>query len=49
MEEKFGTLVYDGKMINLDSESLEKLSNISIELNEKYNSLYKKSLSVFNQ
>ena len=49
MEEKFGTIVYDGKMINLDSESLEKLSEISSELNEKYNSLMKKTLTVFNQ
>lgn len=49
MEEKFGTIVYDGKMINLDSENLEKLSEISKELNDKYNLLYKKSLSVFNQ
>lgn len=49
MEEKFGTIVYDGKMINLDSESLEKLSSISEELNNKYNSLMKKTLTVFNQ
>lgn len=49
MEEKFGTIVYDGKMINLDSESLEKLSDISQELSNKYDSLFKKTLTVFNQ
>lgn len=49
MEEKFGTIVYDGKMINLDSESLEKLSDISQELSNKYDSLLKKTLTVFNQ
>lgn len=48
-EEKFGSFVYDGKMINLDTESLEKLSDISEELNKKYNSLMKKTLTVFNQ
>lgn len=49
MEEKFGTIVYDGKMINLDSESLEKLSDISQELSNRYDSLLKKTLTVFNQ
>ena len=49
MEEKFGTIVYEGKMINLDSEDIEKLSEISEELNKKYNSLMKKTLTVFNQ
>lgn len=49
MEEKFGSIVYDGKMINLDSESIEKLENISGELNNKYNTLVKKTLTVFNQ
>ena len=48
MEEKFGTIVYEGKMINLDSEDIEKLSEISEELNKKYNSLMKKTLTVFN-
>lgn len=49
MEEKFGSIMYDGKMINLDNESIEKLSEISEELNSKYNSLMKKTLTVFNQ
>ena len=49
MEEKFGTIVYDGKMINLDSEDLEKLSEISGKLSEKYDSLVKKAQVVFNQ
>lgn len=49
MEEKFGTIVYEGKMINLDTESLEKLTSISEDLNNKYNTLIKKTLTVFNQ
>ncbi len=49
MEEKFGSIMYDGKMINLDNENMEKLSEISEELSNKYNSLMKKTLTVFNQ
>ena len=49
MEEKFGSIMYEGKMINLDNESIEKLTEMSEELTEKYNTLMKKTLTVFNQ
>ena len=49
MEEKFGSIMFDGKIVNLDNESMEKLSEISEELTEKYNTLMKKTLTVFNQ
>ena len=48
-EEKFGSIVYDGKMINLDSEDVENLSKISTDITKKYNTLMKKTLTVFNQ
>ena len=34
MEEKFGSIMFDGKIVNLDNESMEKLSEISEELTE---------------
>lgn len=48
-EEKFGNIVYEGKMINLDTEDIENLSKISSDINQKYNTLMKKTLTVFNQ
>lgn len=47
--EKFGTIMYDGKMVNLDSEEIEKLESISEEISKKYSGLMKKTLTVFNQ
>lgn len=48
-EEKFGSIIYDGKMINLDTENIESLSKISSDITKKYNTLMKKTLTVFNQ
>ena len=45
----FGTVMYDGKMINLDSENIEKLEKISKELKEKCSTVVKKAEGIFNQ
>ena len=42
-EDLFGNIMYDGKMINVDTEDIEKLSKISEELKEKN----KKSIKFF--
>ena len=47
--ELFGSIVYDGKMINLDKEDLEKLKNMSIELKNEQKNLIEKISPVFNQ
>jgi hypothetical protein len=48
-KEMFGTIMYDGKMINLDSTEIEKLEKISSDLKEKCESLKKKSEVIFKQ
>lgn len=45
----FGSVVYDGKMINLDKESIENLEKISEELKIKTESLKSKMITVFKQ
>ena len=45
----FGSVMYDGKMINLDKESIENLEKISEELKIKTESLKSKIITVFKQ
>ncbi len=45
----FGSVMYDGKMINLDKESIENLEKISEELKIKTESLKSKMITVFKQ
>lgn len=48
-KDTFGTIMYEGKMINLDSENIEKLEKISTELKEKCSTAIKKAEGIFNQ
>ena len=48
-EEKFGTIFYDGKIVDLDKEDIEKLKNLSKELKDKSRALDKKAEYIFNQ
>lgn len=45
----FGSIMYSGKMVNLDKENIESLEKMSQELKEKCNTLKKKANSIFNQ
>ena len=47
--EVFGSIMYDGKMINLDKENIETLEKISQELKEKCDTLKNKSATIFKQ
>ena len=44
----FGSITYDGKMINLDKEKVDKLEEISVALKEKCSELREKANSMFN-
>lgn len=48
-EEMFGSVMYNGKMINVDKEDIEVLKNISLELNEKNKKLEETAEKIFNQ
>lgn len=48
-EDLFGTVFYNGKLINVDTEDIEKLKKISEELKEKNNKLEEKSEKIFKQ
>jgi hypothetical protein len=48
-EEKFGTIMNDGKIIDLDKENIEKLEKLSADLKDKSNSLKQKAEAIFNQ
>lgn len=48
-EDKFGTVMYNGKIVNVDTEDIEILKKISKELKEKNEELEKKSEKIFNQ
>lgn len=48
-EDIFGSIMYDGKMINVDKEKIETLENISKELKEKNKKLEQKAENIFNQ
>ena len=48
-EDTFGTIMYDGKLIDIDKEDIEKLKKISKELSEKNDMLEQKAEKIFNQ
>ncbi len=48
-KEKFGSIILDGRMINLDSENIETLEKIESNLQEKENNLKNKVITVFKQ
>ena len=48
-EETFGSIMYKGKMINIDSENIDVLKNISDELKEKNKQLEMTVEKIFNQ
>ena len=48
-ENQFGSIMYDGKLINIDTEDIEKLKKISEELKEKNIKLEEKTEKIFNQ
>ena len=48
-EDKFGTIMYNGKIVDVDTEDIETLKKISKELKEKNEELEKKSEKIFNQ
>ena len=48
-EDVFGSIMYDGQMINVDKEEIEKLEKISKELKEKNKILEEKIDRIFNQ
>jgi hypothetical protein len=48
-DEKFGNIIHNGNMINIDKESIENLEKISLELKEKCESLRQKTDAIFKQ
>lgn len=48
-EEVFGSVMLDGKMINLDKDDLEKLQDISSKMKDKCDTLKKRTSTIFNQ
>ena len=48
-EDVFGSIMYDGKMVNIDKEDVEKLKTISDELKKKASILNQKAESIFKQ
>ena len=48
-DELFGTISYDGKMINLDKDNIEDLKKISSELKERQKNLEIKVENIFKQ
>lgn len=48
-KEKFGSIMLDGKMINLDSSNISDLEKIESKLKEKEEEIKKKITPVFNQ
>lgn len=48
-KEKFGSIILDGKMIDLDSENIENLEKIESKLQERENDLKNKVITVFKQ
>ncbi len=42
MEEKFGTVMIDGKLINIDNLSLEELEKLKQQVDEKEKNIRKK-------
>ncbi|MBR2290232.1 MAG: hypothetical protein IJ867_06575 [Clostridia bacterium] len=48
-EDIFGSIMYNGKMVNVDTEEIEVLRNISSELKEKNKRLEETVEKIFNQ
>lgn len=48
-EDVFGTIAYEGKMINVDKENIENLKKISSDLKEKNKRLEEKAEKIFYQ
>ena len=48
-DEKFGSIMYNGKMIDIDQEEMDKLKKISKELKEKNEILEGKIEKIFKQ
>lgn len=48
-EDVFGSIMYEGKMINIDTEDIESLEKISKALKEKNKELEQKAENIFNQ
>lgn len=48
-ENLFGSMMYNGKLVNIDTEDMEKLRKISEELKEKNKILEEKTEKIFNQ
>ena len=49
VNEEFGTVNFNGRMVNLDNESVEKLEEMAKIAEKKYSDLEKKALTIFNQ
>ena len=48
-EELFGSILYDGQMINVDQEDIENLKKIAKTLTEKNQKLEEKAENIFKQ
>ncbi len=48
-EDIFGNVLYNGKMVNIDKESVENLKKISSDLKEKNKKLEEKAEKIFKQ
>ena len=48
-EELFGSIMYEGKMINVDQEDIETLKKIVTTLTEKNKKLEAKAENIFKQ
>lgn len=47
--EKFGSIMYEGKIVNIDMSNINDLEKISKELEEKEKNLKEKIFTVFKQ
>lgn len=48
-DERFGNVMYNGKLINVDTEKIENLKKISEEIKEKKAKLEEKEEKIFLQ
>ena len=48
-EELFGSIMYNGKLVDIDKEDIENLKNISKDLREKNKILEEKIENIFKQ
>ncbi len=47
--EKFGSIMFDGKMIDLDRADINELKKVETKLKEKENNLKDKVVTIFKQ